>query len=153
GLRRGGDGGRHPPVLDDARPQRAREGPAPGRRDRPAHDLGHLSDGELARTRDHRDVRRHVRGSPAPRDAPSPRTVRGPPAPQGLPAHVARGQAVAGRDRRGRGGRGVIAQAGVSFVNQWFDQYWMILVTKAAIVLVFFLVAPLGVGYAGQQGR
>ena len=45
----------------------------------------------------------------------------------------------------------MIAQAGVSFVNQWFDQYWMILVTKAAIVLVFFLVAPLGVGYAEHK--
>jgi NADH-quinone oxidoreductase subunit H len=45
----------------------------------------------------------------------------------------------------------VIAQAGESFVNQWFDQYWLILVAKAAIVLIFFLVAPLGVGYAEHK--
>jgi len=45
----------------------------------------------------------------------------------------------------------VIAQPGVSFVNQWFDQYWLVLVTKAAIVLIFFLVAPLGVGYAEHK--
>jgi NADH-quinone oxidoreductase subunit H len=41
----------------------------------------------------------------------------------------------------------VIAQSGVSFVDQWFDSYWLVLVVKAAVVLVFFLVAPLGVGY------
>jgi NADH-quinone oxidoreductase subunit H len=45
----------------------------------------------------------------------------------------------------------VIAQAGESFVNQWFDQYWLVLVAKAAIVLIFFLVAPLGVGYAEHK--
>jgi NADH-quinone oxidoreductase subunit H len=53
----------------------------------------------------------------------------------------------------------VIAQSGVSFVDQWFDQYWLVLVVKAAVVMVFFLVAPLGVGYmehkvlAHMQGR
>jgi NADH-quinone oxidoreductase subunit H len=41
----------------------------------------------------------------------------------------------------------VIAQSGVSFVDQWFGAYWLVLVVKAAVVLVFFLVAPLGVGY------
>ncbi len=41
----------------------------------------------------------------------------------------------------------MIGQAGVSFVDQWFDTYWLVLVVKAAIVLGFFLVAPLGVGY------
>ena len=45
----------------------------------------------------------------------------------------------------------MIAQAGESFVNQWFDEYWLVLITKAAIVLVFFLVAPLGVGYAEHK--
>jgi NADH-quinone oxidoreductase subunit H len=45
----------------------------------------------------------------------------------------------------------VIAQAGESFVNQWFDPYWLVLVSKVAIVLVFFLVAPLGVGYAEHK--
>jgi NADH-quinone oxidoreductase subunit H len=53
----------------------------------------------------------------------------------------------------------VIAQSGVSFVDQWFDSYWLVLVVKAAVVLVFFLVAPLGIGYmehkvlAHMQGR
>jgi NADH-quinone oxidoreductase subunit H len=45
----------------------------------------------------------------------------------------------------------VIAQAGESFVNQWFSDYWLVLIAKAAIVLVFFLVAPLGVGYAEHK--
>ena len=45
----------------------------------------------------------------------------------------------------------MIAQSGVSFVNQWFDQYWLVLITNAAIVLIFFLVAPLGVGYAEHK--
>ena len=45
----------------------------------------------------------------------------------------------------------MIAQAGESFVNQWFSEYWLVLVTKAAIVLIFFLVAPLGVGYAEHK--
>ncbi|MEX2202625.1 MAG: complex I subunit 1 family protein, partial [Actinomycetota bacterium] len=40
-----------------------------------------------------------------------------------------------------------MAQAGVSFVDQWFGNYWLVLVVKAGIVLVFFLVAPLGIGY------
>jgi NADH-quinone oxidoreductase subunit H len=53
----------------------------------------------------------------------------------------------------------VIGQAGVSFVDQWFESYWIVLVVKAAAVLVFFLVAPLGIGYmehkvlAHMQGR
>jgi NADH-quinone oxidoreductase subunit H len=41
----------------------------------------------------------------------------------------------------------VIAQSGVSFVDQLFDSYWLVLVVKAAIVLIFFLTAPLMVGY------
>jgi NADH-quinone oxidoreductase subunit H len=45
----------------------------------------------------------------------------------------------------------VIAQAGESFVNQWFDEYWLVLVTKTLVVVVFFLVAPLGVGYAEHK--
>lgn len=53
----------------------------------------------------------------------------------------------------------MIAQPGVSFVDQWFDAYWLVLVVKTAVVLGFFLVAPLGVGYiehkvlAHMQGR
>ena len=41
----------------------------------------------------------------------------------------------------------MIAQPGVSLVDQWFSAYWLVLVVKAGVVLVFFLVAPLGVGY------
>ncbi len=41
----------------------------------------------------------------------------------------------------------MIGQAGVSVVDQWFDNYWLVLVVKAAVVLVFFLTAPLVVGY------
>ena len=40
-----------------------------------------------------------------------------------------------------------VAQAGVSVFDQWFSNYWLVLVVKAALVLGFFLVAPLGVGY------
>jgi len=72
-------------------------------------------------------------------------------APQGLPADVAGGQALAGCGRGRGGGRGVIAQAGVSYVDQWLDGYWLVLVVKAAIVLVFFLTAPLAVGYAEHK--
>ncbi|HJS25846.1 MAG TPA: NADH-quinone oxidoreductase subunit NuoH [Actinomycetota bacterium] len=36
-------------------------------------------------------------------------------------------------------------------MNQWFDEYWLVLVAKVAIVLIFFLVAPLGVGYAEHK--
>jgi len=45
----------------------------------------------------------------------------------------------------------VIAQAGVSYVDQWLDGYWLVLVVKAAIVLVFFLTAPLAVGYTEHK--
>jgi NADH-quinone oxidoreductase subunit H len=45
----------------------------------------------------------------------------------------------------------VIAQAGVSYVNQWLDNYWLVLAVKAAVVLVFFLTAPLAVGYAEHK--
>ena len=41
----------------------------------------------------------------------------------------------------------MIAQAGVSYVEQWISNYWLIIISKALVVLVFFLVAPLMVGY------
>ena len=34
----------------------------------------------------------------------------------------------------------MIAQSGVSFVDQWFGAYWLVLVVKAAVVLVFFAI-------------
>lgn len=45
----------------------------------------------------------------------------------------------------------MIAQAGESFVNQWLDSYWLVLIVKTAVVLVFFLTAPLAVGYAEHK--
>jgi NADH-quinone oxidoreductase subunit H len=41
----------------------------------------------------------------------------------------------------------VIAQSGVSFVDQWLDSYWLVLIVKTLVVIGFFLVAPLGIGY------
>jgi NADH-quinone oxidoreductase subunit H len=41
----------------------------------------------------------------------------------------------------------VIAQSGGSILNEWISNYWLVIVSKALIVLVFFLVAPLMVGY------
>lgn len=41
----------------------------------------------------------------------------------------------------------MIGQAGVSLIEQWISNYWLVIVSKAAVVLVFFLVAPLLVGY------
>ena len=45
----------------------------------------------------------------------------------------------------------MIAEAGVSYVNQWFSNYWLILVVKTLVVLIFFLTAPLVVGYAEHK--
>lgn len=41
----------------------------------------------------------------------------------------------------------MIAQAGVSIIERWIASYWLVIVAKAAVVLAFFLVAPLLVGY------
>src|SRR5207302_1902277 len=41
----------------------------------------------------------------------------------------------------------VIAHAGVSVFNDITNAFWFVLLIKAAVVLVFFLVAPLGMGY------
>jgi NADH-quinone oxidoreductase subunit H len=46
----------------------------------------------------------------------------------------------------------VIAQAGVSIFEQWFSNYWLVIIVKAAVVLVFFLTAPLLVGYMEHKG-
>jgi NADH-quinone oxidoreductase subunit H len=43
--------------------------------------------------------------------------------------------------------RALLAAAPQSFVNDWFDNFWLVLVLKAGIVLGFVLVAPLGIGY------
>ena len=45
----------------------------------------------------------------------------------------------------------MIGQAGVSIFNEWFSNYWLVLVVKAGVVLGFFLVAPMVVGYAEHK--
>jgi NADH-quinone oxidoreductase subunit H len=45
----------------------------------------------------------------------------------------------------------VIAQAAQSVFDHWFSNFWIVLVIKAAACLVFFLVAPLGVGYTEHK--
>ncbi len=45
----------------------------------------------------------------------------------------------------------MIAQAGASVFEQLTGNVWAVLVLKAAVVLGFFLVAPLGVGYAEHK--
>ena len=46
----------------------------------------------------------------------------------------------------------MIAQAGTSVFEQWVSNYWLVIVLKAAVVLVFFLTAPLMVGYMEHKG-
>jgi NADH-quinone oxidoreductase subunit H len=41
----------------------------------------------------------------------------------------------------------VIAQAGVSAFESLTDNFWLVLLMKTVVVLLFFLVVPLGVGY------
>ena len=53
----------------------------------------------------------------------------------------------------------MIAQAGASIVDQWTGNFWLALLLKTALVLGFFLLVPLVVGYmehkvlAHMQGR
>ncbi len=41
----------------------------------------------------------------------------------------------------------IASTPGISVVNDWFSSFWLILLIKAGVVLVFFLTAPLLVGY------
>jgi NADH-quinone oxidoreductase subunit H len=45
----------------------------------------------------------------------------------------------------------VIAQAGVSIFEQWFDNVWVVLILKTVFVMAFFLIVPLGVGYVEHK--
>src|SRR6185369_15139468 len=80
------------------------------------------------------------------------RAVRGPPDAEGLRPHDPGGEALAGRGR-GRGGRGVthggglLAVAGESFANHWFNEFWIVLLIKVAFTMIVVLTAPLAVGY------
>jgi NADH-quinone oxidoreductase subunit H len=40
-----------------------------------------------------------------------------------------------------------VGEAGVSVFESWFTNYWLVLIVKVGIVLIFFLTAPLLVGY------
>jgi NADH-quinone oxidoreductase subunit H len=44
-----------------------------------------------------------------------------------------------------------LAQAGVSVVDTTFSNFWLVLIVKAAAVLIFFLVAPMAVGYTEHK--
>jgi len=41
----------------------------------------------------------------------------------------------------------LLLEANRSFVNGWFDNFWLVLAVKTILVMGFFLTAPLGVGY------
>ena len=41
----------------------------------------------------------------------------------------------------------VLAQSGVSFIEQLTSSFWLALLLKTVLVIAFFLVVPLGVGY------
>lgn len=41
----------------------------------------------------------------------------------------------------------VLGTPGISVLNDVFANFWVVLLIKAAVVLVFFLTAPLGIGY------
>jgi NADH-quinone oxidoreductase subunit H len=45
----------------------------------------------------------------------------------------------------------VIAQAGVSIFEQWFDNIWLVVIAKTIFVMVFFLVVPLAIGYVEHK--
>jgi NADH-quinone oxidoreductase subunit H len=45
----------------------------------------------------------------------------------------------------------VLAQTGVSIVDSTFGNFWLVVIIKAAAVIVFFLVAPLMVGYTEHK--
>jgi NADH-quinone oxidoreductase subunit H len=45
----------------------------------------------------------------------------------------------------------VIAQAGASIVEQWFDNIWIVVIVKTVFVLAFFLIVPLVIGYAEHK--
>jgi NADH-quinone oxidoreductase subunit H len=45
----------------------------------------------------------------------------------------------------------VLAEAGTSIVNGWFDNFWLVLLIKVGVVMIFFLTAPLAVGYVEHK--
>jgi NADH-quinone oxidoreductase subunit H len=45
----------------------------------------------------------------------------------------------------------ILAEAGVSIFEGWFDNFWVVLGLKVAAVLGFFLIVPMGIGYAEHK--
>jgi NADH-quinone oxidoreductase subunit H len=45
----------------------------------------------------------------------------------------------------------LLAEAGTSIVNGWFDNFWIVLLIKTGVVMIFFLTAPLAVGYVEHK--
>jgi NADH-quinone oxidoreductase subunit H len=45
----------------------------------------------------------------------------------------------------------VLAEAGTSIVNGWSDNFWVVLLIKVTVVMIFFLTAPLAVGYVEHK--
>ena len=45
----------------------------------------------------------------------------------------------------------VLAQAGTSLFDQWFGNFWVVLILKALVVMGAFLTLPLGVGYVEHK--
>jgi NADH-quinone oxidoreductase subunit H len=45
----------------------------------------------------------------------------------------------------------VLAEAGTSIVNGWSDNFWIVLLIKVVVVMIFFLTAPLVVGYVEHK--
>ena len=46
----------------------------------------------------------------------------------------------------------ILAQAGVSIFEQWFSNFWIVLLLKTVAVLAFFLIVPMGIGYVEHKG-
>jgi NADH-quinone oxidoreductase subunit H len=45
----------------------------------------------------------------------------------------------------------VLAAAGESFINRWFDQFWVVLLLKVAFIMGVALTAPLAIGYVEHK--
>jgi NADH-quinone oxidoreductase subunit H len=45
----------------------------------------------------------------------------------------------------------LLAAAGESFINRWFDQFWVVLLLKVAFIMGVALTAPLAIGYVEHK--
>ena len=46
----------------------------------------------------------------------------------------------------------ILAEAGLSIFDQWFSNFWVVLLLKTIAVIGFFLVVPMGIGYVEHKG-